>query len=116
MAKNHADLRAALFDAFGYLADPLARCAFNEEQFYREIEPAITNFEKENLIVWVYVVILQYSAQVRRIQWLGKGKRHRGEHNNCNEPVTCIAQGLDPGRGIAPASLAPHGPIPAPKG
>lgn len=39
MAKNHADLREALFDSSGYLADLLARCAFIEEHFYRGSGP-----------------------------------------------------------------------------
>jgi hypothetical protein len=68
MAKNHADLRDSLLDSSGYLADLLARCAFIEDQFYREVESAITNVEKGKSIVRVYVGILQYSAQVHRVQ------------------------------------------------
>jgi hypothetical protein len=73
MAKNHTDLRDALLDSSGYLADLLARCAFIEDQFYRGIESA-TNAEKEKSIVRVYVAILQYSAQVRRGQQYSKGR------------------------------------------
>jgi type II secretory pathway predicted ATPase ExeA len=74
MAKNHADLREALLDSSGYLADLLARCAFIEDQFYRGIESAIANVEKEKSIVRIYVAILQYSAQVRRVQQYSKGR------------------------------------------
>lgn len=74
IAKNHADLRDALLDSSGYLADLLARCAFIEDQFYRGIESAIANVEKEKSIVRVYVAILQYSAQVRRVQQYSKGR------------------------------------------
>ncbi|KAL2810607.1 hypothetical protein BJX63DRAFT_310029 [Aspergillus granulosus] len=74
MARNHADLRDALLDSSGYLADLLARCAFIENQFYHGIESAVPNVEKEKSIVRVYVAILQYSAQVCRVQQYGKGR------------------------------------------
>ncbi|KAL2825731.1 hypothetical protein BDW59DRAFT_161407 [Aspergillus cavernicola] len=74
MAKNHADLRDALIDSSGYLADLLACCAFIEDQFYRGVEAPITNVEKKRSIVRVYVAMLQYSAEVRRAQQFGKGK------------------------------------------
>lgn len=74
MAKNHADLQRALFDSSGYLADLLARCAFIEEQFYGGRDPVIANVEKERSIVRVYVAILRYSAEVRRVQQFNKGK------------------------------------------
>jgi Mrp family chromosome partitioning ATPase len=74
MAKNHADLRDALFNSSEYLADLLTRCAFIEEQFYRDSSPIIRNAEKERSIVRVYVAMLQYSAEVRRAQQFGKGK------------------------------------------
>jgi hypothetical protein len=77
MAKNHADLRDALLDSSGYLADLLARCAFIEDQFYREVEATITiveNIEKEKSMIRVYVAILQYSAEVRRAQQFGVGR------------------------------------------
>jgi hypothetical protein len=74
MAKNHAELRGALLDSSGYLADLLSRCAFIEEQFYRDLDPVRGNSEKERSIVRAYVAILQYSAEVRRVQQFGKGK------------------------------------------
>ncbi|KAL4763396.1 NACHT and WD repeat domain-containing protein [Aspergillus foveolatus] len=74
MAKNHADLRDALFKTLGYLADLLTRCAFIEEQFYRGPAPVLQNAEKERSIVRVYVAILQYSAEVRKIQEFGTAK------------------------------------------
>jgi hypothetical protein len=74
MAKNHAELRDALFDSSGYLADLLTRCAFIEEQFYRGSDPVTGNSEKERSIVRAYVAILQYSAEVRRVQQFGKGR------------------------------------------
>ncbi|OJJ65577.1 hypothetical protein ASPBRDRAFT_201704 [Aspergillus brasiliensis CBS 101740] len=74
MAKNHADLQGALFDSSGYLADLLTRCAFIEEQFYGDRDHAIVNVEKERSIVRVYVAILGYSAEVRRVQQSNKGK------------------------------------------
>ncbi|RAL07855.1 uncharacterized protein BO97DRAFT_473364 [Aspergillus homomorphus CBS 101889] len=54
MTKNHADLRDALLDSSEYLADLLARCTFIEAQFYREVEAAITNIEKEKSMIRVY--------------------------------------------------------------
>lgn len=74
IAKNHAELRDALFDSSNYLADLLARCASIEEQFYRASGPAVRNADKERSIIRVYVAILQYSAEVRRVQQFGKGK------------------------------------------
>jgi hypothetical protein len=74
MAKNHAELRDALFDSSGYLADLLTRCAFIEEQFYRDSGPVRQNIEKERSIVRTYVAILQYSARVRRVQQSGTGR------------------------------------------
>ncbi|KAL6230102.1 hypothetical protein BDW75DRAFT_249043 [Aspergillus navahoensis] len=74
MAKNNADLRDALFETSGYLADLLTRCAFIEEQFYRGPAPVLQNAEKEQSIVRVYVAILQYSAEVRKIQEFGTAK------------------------------------------
>ncbi|KAL4815688.1 hypothetical protein BDW67DRAFT_176016 [Aspergillus spinulosporus] len=71
MAKNHADLQDALFETSGYLADLLTRCAFIEEQFYCGPGPVLLNAEKERSIVQVYVAILQYSAEVRRVQQFG---------------------------------------------
>ncbi|KAL4995521.1 hypothetical protein BDV10DRAFT_202893 [Aspergillus recurvatus] len=70
MAKNHADLRDALFDSSAYLADVLTRCAFIEEQLYRESDAAMPNAEKGRSIVRVYAAILRYAAEVRRIQRL----------------------------------------------
>ncbi|OJJ68072.1 hypothetical protein ASPBRDRAFT_47014 [Aspergillus brasiliensis CBS 101740] len=74
MAKNHADRKDALFDASGYLADLLTRCAFIEEHFYGETDPAMVNVEKERSIVRMYVAILCYSAEVRRVQQSNKGR------------------------------------------
>jgi hypothetical protein len=74
MAKNHVELRDALFDSSGYLADLLTRCAFIEEQFYRDPGPVRQNIEKERSIVRTYVAILQYSARVRRVQQSGTGR------------------------------------------
>ncbi|KAL3251159.1 hypothetical protein ABHI18_010792 [Aspergillus niger] len=74
MAKNHADLRGSLFGSSAYLADLLARCAFIEEQFYGDRDPNIVNVEKGRSIVRVYVAILRYSAEVRRLQQSNKGK------------------------------------------
>ncbi|KAH8425539.1 ATP-binding protein [Aspergillus melleus] len=74
MAKNHTDLQGALFDSSGYLADLLTRCAFIEEQFYGDRDPVIANVEKEQSIVRVYVAILRYSVEVRRVQQSNKGK------------------------------------------
>ncbi|KAE8132446.1 hypothetical protein BDV38DRAFT_275126 [Aspergillus pseudotamarii] len=74
MAKNHADRKGALFDSAGYLADLLSRCAFIEEQFYGDRNPVIVNIGKERSIVRVYVAILRYSAEVRRVQQSNKGK------------------------------------------
>ncbi|GMG35167.1 unnamed protein product [Aspergillus oryzae] len=74
MAKNHTDRKGALFDSSGYLADLLTRCAFIEKQFYGDRDPVIVNIEKERSIVRVYVAILRYSAEVRRVQQSNKGK------------------------------------------
>ncbi|BAE66154.1 unnamed protein product [Aspergillus oryzae RIB40] len=74
MAKNHTDRKGALFDSSGYLADLLTRCAFIEKQFYGDRDPVILNIEKERSIVRVYVAILRYSAEVRRVQQSNKGK------------------------------------------
>ncbi|PYH66040.1 WD40 repeat-like protein [Aspergillus vadensis CBS 113365] len=74
MAKNHTDRKGALFDASEYLADLLTRCAFIEEHFYGERDPAMVNFEKERSIVRMYMAILCYSAEVRRVQQSNKGK------------------------------------------
>ncbi|KAI9041045.1 NACHT and WD repeat domain-containing protein [Aspergillus affinis] len=83
MAKNHADLQGALFDSSGYLADLLTRCAFIEEQFYEGEDLVIVNVEKQRSIVRVYVAILRYSAEVRRVQQFNKGK-------NIVESITAI--------------------------
>ncbi|OJJ65575.1 hypothetical protein ASPBRDRAFT_100228, partial [Aspergillus brasiliensis CBS 101740] len=74
MAKNHADRKDALFDSSGYLADLLIRCAFIEEHFYGDRDPNIVNVEKERSIVRMYVAILRYTAEVRRVQQSNKGK------------------------------------------
>lgn len=74
MAKNHSSLQDAFFDSSEYLADLLTRCAFVEEQFYGSRDPTIANVEKERSIVRVYVAILRYSAEVRRVQQFNKGK------------------------------------------
>lgn len=74
MAKNHTDRKDTLFDASGYLADLLTRCAFIEEHFYLERDPAMVNFEKERSIVRMYMAILCYSAEVRRLQQSNKGR------------------------------------------
>jgi hypothetical protein len=71
MAENHAVLQDALFETSEYLADLLTRCAFIEEQFYRGPGPVLQNAETERSIVRVYVAILQYSAEVRRVQQFG---------------------------------------------
>ncbi|EDN05634.1 predicted protein [Histoplasma mississippiense (nom. inval.)] len=71
---NHADLWDALFNSSEYLADLLTRCAFIEEQFYDGSGSVIINAEKEGSIVRVYVAILRYSAEVRRVQLLNKRK------------------------------------------
>ncbi|KAK9847015.1 wd40 domain protein, partial [Penicillium brevicompactum] len=75
MAQNHNELRGALFESSGYLADVLARCAFMEERFYREKQSKVYNQEKEHAIVRVYVAVLRYAAEVRSIQQstIGKG-------------------------------------------
>ncbi|KAL4935443.1 hypothetical protein BDV06DRAFT_217427 [Aspergillus oleicola] len=74
MAKNHSSLQDAFFDSSEYLADLLTRCAFVEEQFYGGRDPVLANVEKEQSIVRVYVAILRYSAEVRRVQQFNKGK------------------------------------------
>jgi Mrp family chromosome partitioning ATPase len=84
MAKKHADLRDALFDTSGYLADLLTRCAFIEEQFYRGPGPVLQNVEKERSIVRVYTAILQYSAEVRKVQQFGTA-------NDIVESITGVA-------------------------
>lgn len=72
MAKNHADLRGALFSSSEYLADLLTRCAFIEEQYYGNGDPNIMNTEKEQSIIQVYMAILQYCTEVRRVQQSNK--------------------------------------------
>ncbi|KAJ5225761.1 hypothetical protein N7468_006986 [Penicillium chermesinum] len=74
MAKNHTDLQDALLESSGYLADLLARCAFIEDQFYRDIQAAIAKAEKEKSMIRVYVAILQYSAKVCRAQHFSMGR------------------------------------------
>ncbi|GLA56262.1 hypothetical protein AnigIFM63604_006486 [Aspergillus niger] len=74
VAKNHTDRKDALFDASGYLADSLSRCAFIEEHFYGERDPVMVNVEKERSIVRMYMAILCYSAEIRRVQQSNKGK------------------------------------------
>lgn len=74
MAQNHNELRGALFESSGYLADVLARCAFMEERFYREKQSKVYNQEKEHAIVRVYVAVLRYAAEVRSIQQSNMGK------------------------------------------
>ncbi|KAI2853490.1 hypothetical protein CBS11350_228 [Aspergillus niger] len=74
MAKNHADLRGALFSSSEYLADLLTRCAFIEEQYYGDGDPNIVNAEKKRSIIRVYVAILRYCTEVRRVQQSNKGR------------------------------------------
>ncbi|KAI2967299.1 hypothetical protein CBS147324_7076 [Aspergillus niger] len=74
MAKNHADLRGALFSSSEYLADLLTRCAFIEEQYYGDGDPNIVNAEKKGSIIRVYVAILRYCTEVRRVQQSNKGR------------------------------------------
>ncbi|KAI2864664.1 hypothetical protein CBS13152_11162 [Aspergillus niger] len=74
MAKNHAELRGALFSSSEYLADLLTRCAFIEEQYYGDGDPNIVNAEKKRSIIRVYVAILRYCTEVRRVQQSNKGR------------------------------------------
>ncbi|KAL4902246.1 hypothetical protein BDW74DRAFT_169721 [Aspergillus multicolor] len=75
MAKNHADLRDALFDSSAYLADVLTRCVFIEEQLYRESNAVVpSNAEKSQSLVRAYTAILRYAAEVRRIQQFNTGR------------------------------------------
>jgi hypothetical protein len=74
MAKNHADLRDALFESSAYLADVLTRSAFIEQQMYSEKEATIPNAEKDRSLVRVYVAIMRYAAEICRIQQFSSGK------------------------------------------
>ncbi|KAJ0423727.1 hypothetical protein BJY00DRAFT_43638 [Aspergillus carlsbadensis] len=73
MAKNHADLRGALFESSAYLADVLTRSAFIEQRMYSG-KDSIPNAEKDRSLVRVYVAILRYAAEVCRIQRSGTGR------------------------------------------
>ncbi|KAJ5726821.1 hypothetical protein N7493_005848 [Penicillium malachiteum] len=74
MAKTHTELRDALFGSSDYLADLLSRCAFIEEQFYHNSEPAVRNGEEERSIVRIYVAVFQYIVAVPKTQQFGKGR------------------------------------------
>jgi hypothetical protein len=74
MAKNHVDLRDALFESSAYLADVLTRSAFIEQQMYSEKEATIPNAEKGRSLIQVYVAILRYAVEVCRIQQFSSGK------------------------------------------
>ncbi|CAK41750.1 uncharacterized protein An13g03540 [Aspergillus niger] len=81
MAKNHADLRGALFSSSEYLADLLTRCTFIEEQYYGDGDPNIVNAEKKQSIIRVYY-----------------------------KPTTHAAQNLDQEKEVPPAPVANSGP------
>ncbi|KAL4766965.1 hypothetical protein BDW60DRAFT_227241 [Aspergillus nidulans var. acristatus] len=73
MTQNHYDLRDALFNSSGYLADLLARCAVVEEKFYR------SSTEESSLsrpvFVRTYHAILQYTAVIMASQNASTGER-----------------------------------------
>jgi type II secretory pathway predicted ATPase ExeA len=77
MTQNHHDLRHALFESSGFLADILARYAYIERIFYQgnhsEMKVPIGN-----AIVRVYTAILQYAAEVRRTLQANIGRKMLG--------------------------------------
>lgn len=74
MAKNHSDLRNALFESSEFLANVLARCAYIENQFCRNHDSE-TKTQMEYAIVRVYVSILCYTAEVQTVQLANIGRQ-----------------------------------------
>jgi hypothetical protein len=83
MKQNHYDLRNALFESSGFLADILARYCYIERIFYQgnrsEVKVPIGN-----AIVRVYTAILQYATEVQKTLQANIGRKVLGS-------VTAIA-------------------------
>ncbi|KAF7169363.1 hypothetical protein CNMCM5623_002126 [Aspergillus felis] len=73
IAKNHSDLRDALFKSSEFLADILTQCTFIETKFYINCHFSIKD-DLGKAIVRLYKAILHYTAQVRDAQDPGMGK------------------------------------------
>ncbi|KAJ5618518.1 NACHT and WD40 domain protein [Penicillium herquei] len=75
MAKNHSDLRDAMFESSEYLADILTYCSFVEKKFYREESTNTKTCYVENSLIRLYKAILCYVAQVQKWQKANTGRR-----------------------------------------
>ncbi|KAE8393573.1 hypothetical protein BDV23DRAFT_180628 [Aspergillus alliaceus] len=74
VAKNHDDVRNALFESSEYLADVLTHCAFIEKKFYHDSNSSIKD-DVGNTVDRLYSAILRYTAQIRNCQEPGMGRK-----------------------------------------
>ncbi|EED14452.1 NACHT and WD40 domain protein [Talaromyces stipitatus ATCC 10500] len=74
MTQNHHDLRNALFESSELLANILARYAYIERIFYQENHSEM-KVPIGNAIVRVYTAILQYAAEVWKVQKANIGRK-----------------------------------------
>ncbi|KAL4738277.1 WD40 repeat-like protein [Aspergillus similis] len=73
MTQNQLDLRDALFKSSEFLADVLSRCAYIENNFYRDNTTAKS--EIECAIIEIYKEILRYAAELFALQNASVGRK-----------------------------------------
>ncbi|KAL3428820.1 hypothetical protein BDV09DRAFT_203834 [Aspergillus tetrazonus] len=66
MTQNQLDLQDALFKSSEFLADVLSRCAYIENNFYRDNTTAKSEIERA--IIEIYKEILRYAAELLALQ------------------------------------------------
>lgn len=74
MTQNYYDLRNALFESSGFLADILVRYAYIERILYQENHSEM-KVPIGKAIVRVYTAILQYAAEVRKTLQANIGRK-----------------------------------------
>jgi hypothetical protein len=74
MIQNRKDLRDALLQSSGFLADTLARYAYIEKKFYAE-NNLETKSQMENAIVQVYTAIFHHAVEVWTVHEANIGKQ-----------------------------------------
>lgn len=73
MVQNNQDLRDALVDSPGYLADLLARCAFSENRFYDRRTQEKSMVESD--LTSVYKAVLRYTSAILAIERPDRGRK-----------------------------------------
>ncbi|KAL2783235.1 hypothetical protein BJX66DRAFT_318950 [Aspergillus keveii] len=74
MAKNHHDLRTALYESSEYLADVLTQTSFIEENIYRGGDPTMRDTVGDS-IIGLYKATLCYTAQIQSAPNASIGKK-----------------------------------------